>query len=125
MRRVHPRLQRPKSVEAISQIAADGAARDLGRRRGVRREHPRSGAATDEQRSIRPKDRPFPIGFHSLLSFRYSPSFPTSTPPWIFVRWLQSPPSYRLTIPAPQILSAPNPLARIARLMRSDSISST
>jgi hypothetical protein len=37
-------------------MGADGAAADFDRPQGVRREHPRSGAVTDEQQSGRPKD---------------------------------------------------------------------
>jgi hypothetical protein len=46
--------------EVISQIDADGAARDLGRPPGASRGHPREWVVTDEQRRGRPKDRPFP-----------------------------------------------------------------
>src|SRR5712692_9035969 len=48
---------------------------------------PRSGAATDEQRSIRPKDRPLPIGFHHFFTLLHA-SFPLPTPPRVLARGL-------------------------------------
>jgi hypothetical protein len=62
-------------LEVISQIAADGEAGDLGWPRGVRREHPRKGAVTDEQQSGRSKDRPLRFSSRLFLLaclFRFS-----------------------------------------------------
>src|SRR6267154_1194598 len=57
--------------EGISLITADGAARNLGWPRGERREHPRSGAATDEQQRGRHKDRPLRYSFRPFRSSYY------------------------------------------------------
>ena len=46
-------------------MGAGGAAVDFGRPQGVRREHPRSGAVTDEQRRGRAKDPPLGSIFFS------------------------------------------------------------
>src|SRR5580704_15854607 len=46
-------------------MGADGAAEDFARPRGVRREHPRKGAVTDEQQCGRAKDRPLGRSFAS------------------------------------------------------------
>jgi hypothetical protein len=74
-------------IEAISQMGADGAARDFGRPQSVRREHPRRGAVTDEQRRGRAKDPLFGSIFH-LLAFHVCLYFFRLTPLRAFMRWL-------------------------------------
>lgn len=69
-------------------MGAAGAARDLGRPQGVRREHPRSGAVTDEQRCGRPKDLPFEVFLPALALPCFVFLWFCVTPLRAFMRWL-------------------------------------
>lgn len=65
----------------------DGAARDLGRPRGVRREHPQRGLRPTNNEVAGTKIGRFHIA-HDWLFFPQAFCF-FSTPPWVFMRWLQ------------------------------------
>src|SRR3974390_2123489 len=75
-------------VEVISQINADGAARDFGWPRGVTQGASPQWAATEEQQRGQPNDRPLPLSFLRFSYEGYSVFCSQLTPLRVFVRWL-------------------------------------